>query len=56
MPIEPRVKLTGFNELERYLRRLPERAAQRLQAAVIANHLDHRKEILRSSGFSARGT
>lgn len=55
MVFEPQVVLTGFDELERYLRRLPQEAALRLQAAVVANHLDHRKEILRSSTFSPEG-
>jgi hypothetical protein len=43
---------SGFDELSSYLKRLPQRMAKRMQAAVIANHLDHRSEIIRSSSMS----
>ncbi|MEE9609504.1 MAG: hypothetical protein V3U03_17340 [Myxococcota bacterium] len=54
--IEPFVQLTGFDELTRFLRKLPEAAAPRLQGALVKNHLEHRAEIVRSSRFSPRGT
>lgn len=52
----PSVQLTGFKELDEYLKRLPQEAAGRLQAVVVKNHLEHRKEIMRSSTFSPEGT
>ncbi len=45
---------TGFDELAKELKRLPKEAAARLQSAVIRNHLDHRKEIIRSSKMTAQ--
>lgn len=47
--------VTGFDELAKEFRRLPKEAAARLQAAVVANHLDHRKEIIASSKMSPEG-
>lgn len=46
---------TGFDELLKELRGLPNRAAGRLERVLIANHLDHRKEVLSSSDLSAAG-
>lgn len=56
MGIEAHVDLTGFDELTRFLNKLPQEAAPRLQRVIVRNHLDHRDEIVRSSGFSPQGT
>lgn len=55
MPIEPTIKLSGFRDLDRFLARLPNEAAGRLQAVLVKNHLEHRREVLRTSTFSAEG-
>ena len=46
---------TGFKELDRELQRLPNKLANRLQGAVIRNHLDHRNEVINSSKLTAEG-
>lgn len=47
--------VTGADELIEVLRKLPQRAAQRLQSALIANHIDHKKAVIAQSNFSPEG-
>lgn len=56
MAFEPQVILTGFDELQRFIGKLPASAANHLQAVEVKNYLQHRKEVVRTHGFSPAST
>jgi len=57
MARDPDIVTTGFDDLENYLSKLPQRAAQRLQNVAAANHQEHKREAIKRSRrhFSPEG-
>lgn len=55
MSLDVSIRITGTEQIDELFRKLPETAANRLQAVMVRNQLDHRAEVVRSSTFSPEG-